>query len=89
MAENAVQFSLQKSEYKESVMGNSASGKATDQMRDDRKRVYEAQDTLVRDLVDAPGGSRVEDDDDTHSIDSGNYLLPQIIKILLQSTFMT
>lgn len=62
-------------------MGNCAGKTSKDAyvMRNDRKRVYEAQDTLVRNLVDAPDGSRAEDEGDADSVGPGNYQLFSIL----------
>ncbi|XP_053373751.1 uncharacterized protein LOC123532094 isoform X2 [Mercenaria mercenaria] len=52
-------------------MGNCAGKNArkdSHAMRTDRKKVYQAQDTLVRNLVDAPDGSGTEDAGDADSV---------------------
>lgn len=52
-------------------MGNCSGKNAKDAHANDRKRVYEAQDTLVRNLVDAPDGSKSYDEEDADSVGPG------------------
>lgn len=58
-------------------MGN-CSGKSPKKeshaMRTDRKKVYQAQDTLVRALVDTTDGSACNDEGDADSVGPGIYI---------------